>query len=179
MMRWLVNRMIDRAERRMGYDMDYLRALYAASPSAFHSFNKVSALSQHRRAAPADACNAARLVGALTEDCGPCTQIVVDMARAQGMADARIAAVIEGDLEAMGPEAALGYRFACAIIARLPEADTLREEVRRHWGDVGVVDLTLGAQFSRTYPMLKAGLGFAKSCGPVRIGTLSVIPASP
>lgn len=177
MMRWLVNRVLEVAMRRYDYDVSYMRAMYAASPSAFMRFNKVAALARHREAAPMEAHEAARLVGTLVEDCGPCTQLVADMAREEGMADDQIAAIIAGDLAAMSADTALGYRFARAIVAHLSEADDLREEVRARWGDKGVLDLTLGTQMSRTYPMIKVGLGFAKSCGPVRIGSTTVLPS--
>lgn len=176
MMRWLINRMLDAMGRRYDYDVSYMRAMYAASPKAWMRFNKVAALARHREAASLEASEAARLAGTLAEDCGPCTQLVADMAREKGMPDDQLAAIIAGDIGAMSADTALGYRFARAIIARLPEGDELREDVRTRWGDKGVLDLTLGAQMSRTYPMIKAGLGFAKSCGPIRIGVTTVAP---
>lgn len=177
MMRWLVNRIFDKAMRRYSYDVSYMRAMYDASPKACMRFNKVAALARHREAVSLDASEAARLAGTMAEDCGPCTQLVADMAREKGVADDQIAAIVTGNVEAMSVDAALGYRFARAIIARLPEADLLREEIRARWGDKGVLDLTLGAQMSRTYPMIKVGLGFAKTCGPIRIGSTTVAPA--
>lgn len=177
MMRWLVGRVLETAMRRYNYDVSYMKAMYDASPSAFMRFNKLAALARRREAAPLEAHEAARLVGTLVEDCGPCTQLVADMAREKGMADDQIAAIIAGDLAAMSADTMLGYRFARAIVAHLHEADELREEVRARWGEKGVLDLTLGAQMSRTYPMIKVGLGFAKSCGPVRIGSTTVRPA--
>lgn len=177
MMGWLVNRIFDALGRRYDYDVSYMHAMYAASPKACMRFNKVAALARHREAVPVEASEAARLAGTLAEDCGPCTQLVADMAREKDMPDDQIAAIVAGDVAAMSADTALGYRFARAIIARLPEADDLREEVRSRWGDKGVLDLTLGAQMSRTYPMIKAGLGFARSCGPIRIGSTLVAPA--
>lgn len=178
MMRWLINRMFDTAARRYDYDVSYMRAMYEASPKACMRFLKVAALARHREAAPLAASEAARLSGTLAEDCGPCTQLVADMAREKGVPDDQIAAIVTGDIGVMSADTALGYRFARAIIARLPEADELREEVRTRWGDKAVLDLTLGAQMSRTYSMIKAGLGFAKICGPIRIGAATVVPAT-
>ena len=177
MKRYIIHRVLDAFARRYNYDASYLKAMYAASPRAFASFSKVAGLARHREAAPLEATEAARLAGTLAEDCGPCVRLVADMARENGMADDQIAAVIAGDIAAMAPDTALGYRFARAIIARLPDADDLREEVRSRWGDKGVLDLTLGAQMSRTYPMIKAGLGFAQSCGPITVGSTIITVA--
>jgi len=178
MMGWLVHRMFDVMAKRYDYDMSYMRFMYAASPRACLRFNKVAGLARHREAVTLEASEAARMAGTLAEDCDTCSQLVVDLAREKGMADDQITAIVSGDVTAMNADTALGYRFARAIIARLPEADDLREMVRERWGDKGVLDLTLGAQMSRTYPMIKAGLGFAKSCGPIRVGLANVVPAS-
>jgi hypothetical protein len=154
-----------------------MQAMYEASPAAFSGFMKGTALARHRIAAPLEASEAARLVGVLAEDCGPCVQIVVDMARENGMADAQIEAVIKGDLAAMQEDTALGYRFARAIVERLPEANSLREHVRARWGDKGVLDLTLNVQISRLYPMIKLGMGYAKNCTMVTVGKSQMAPS--
>ena len=54
----------------------------------------------HREAVPIDASFAAKIVGALAEDCGPCTQLVVDMALEAGMAKDQIEAVLRRDVSA-------------------------------------------------------------------------------
>ena len=63
----------------------------------------------------------------------------------------------------------LGFRFADAIVRRLPEADTARDDVRARWGDKGVIDLSMILQIGRMFPMLKSALGYAKTCQQVQI----------
>jgi hypothetical protein len=160
--------------RRYDYDVTYMLALLDQSPSAFAKFAKLFALARHRESAPRSAVYAAKLAGALFEDCGPCSQLVINMAREAGVAADQIEAVLTRRPEAMSPDTALGFRFAEAILRRACEEDEVREAVRAQWGEKGVIDLTLALQIGRVFPMLKAGLGYAKECRRVSIDGRSV-----
>jgi hypothetical protein len=177
MIGFFARRIIDLMERRLGSDMSYLRALQAASPRGFSRFLKATALARHREAVPIAASHAARLTSLAFEDCGPCVQIGVDQARAAGMTDAAIRAVLSAEPALMCEDVALAHRFARSMLSRSPDLDDLREAVRSRWGDAGVVDLTLATQGSRLFPMLKLGLGYARSCSQVKVGAELVVPA--
>jgi hypothetical protein len=179
MIGFLGRRMIDAMERHLNSDMSYLRALRAASPRGFDTFLKASALSRHREVVPIAASHAARLTSLAFEDCGPCVQIAVDQARAAGMADAIIRAILAADMASMPEEVALACRFTRSILTRSANLDELREAVRARWGDGGVVDLTMATQGSRLYPMLKLGLGYMESCHQVRVGADQIAPTGP
>src|SRR5262249_35904003 len=140
------------------YDVTYMLALLDASPAAYSKFEKLFALARHRESAPKEAVYAAKLAGALFEDCGPCTQLVVNMAREAGVKGDQIEAVLTRRAEAMTPDTALGFRFADAILRRAPKdsdwEDEVRDAVRTQWGDKGVIDLTLALQVGRLFPMI-------------------------
>ncbi len=156
-------------QSRYDYDVTYMKAMLSASPKAFFEFTKLFGLSRHREAAPKAAVFAAKLVSALVEDCGPCAQLVVNMAREAKVAPSDIAAVLKRDAEAMSADAALGFRFAEAIAYRLPDEDDVRDAVRAAWGEKGVIDLSLAFAIGRVFPMTKAGLGYAKACRRVTV----------
>ena len=64
----------------------------------------------------------------------------------------------------------LAFRFADAVVRRrAAEEDEFRDAVRAQWGQKGVIDLTLALQMGRMFPMIKAGLGFAKECRRVTV----------
>lgn len=170
MLRLLAHRALDRFSQRFDYDVSYMRAILAASPGAFMRLTDLTKAASHREIAPKDAAYAAKLVGAMAEDCGPCTQLVVNMARADKVAEREIEAVLERQVDAMNPDTALGFRFAEAIIYRLAHEDETREAVRAQWGDKGLIDLAYALQIGRVFPMLKAGLGYAKECGRISVG---------
>lgn len=170
MLSFFANKALDRFSSRFDYDVTYMRAMLAISPNAFMKFANITKLATHRESAPMEAAYAAKLVGALVEDCGPCTQLVVNMARAERVDATQIEAVLRRDVGAMSPNTALGFRFAEAIAFRLPNEDETRDAVRDAWGDKGVLDLTLALQVGRLFPMIKAGLGYAKECRRVTVG---------
>ncbi|MDJ0949476.1 MAG: hypothetical protein QNJ94_11195 [Alphaproteobacteria bacterium] len=154
---------------RYDYDVTYMEHMLDVSPDAFFKFAGLTELAQHREAAPTEAFYAAKLVGALAEDCGPCVQLVVDMAREAGLSPGSIEGVLTRNFAKMDVDTALGFRFAEALVGRTPDLDDARDVVRAQWGEAAVIDLTLGTQIGRVFPMVKAGLGFAKSCQRVQI----------
>lgn len=160
---------VKRMSARYDYDVSYMLAMLDHSPRAFDLFARLFPLAQHRESAPVDAVMAAKLMGAMFEDCGPCTQLVVHFAKEQGVASDQVEAVLQRDVAAMNEDVALAFRFAEAVLERLPHEDDVRECVRVQWGDKGVIDLTLSLQVGRIFPMVKAGLGYAKECRRVEV----------
>lgn len=176
MLRSILKRQIDGFERAWSYDASYMRDLLAASVPSFLRFSLVTGLPD-RRAAPAAALATAGIVGTLAEDCGPCTQISTDMARASGVAPKVLRAILAGDLDGMGQDAALAYQFARASLARdLEAADPLRDEIVRRWGQKGLVAIALSLTAARMYPTLKYALGHGKTCSRVVVDGTAVVP---
>ncbi len=169
MLNFFAERGLKEFSERYDYDVSYMRHMLNTSQGAFFKFSKLTDLAQHCEAAPKQALFAAKLVGAVAEDCGPCVQLVVNMAREAGVAHDQIEAILMRDRSAMNGDTALGFNFADAIVRREPYNDEVREAVRASWGDAGVLDLTLAVQIGRVFPMIKAGLGYAKECARVSI----------
>jgi alkylhydroperoxidase family enzyme len=169
MLSWFARRALKRMGAHYDYDVTYMLAMLDKSPKAFFRFAKLFPLAQHRESAPAEAAIAAKLMGAMYEDCGPCTQLVVNFAKEQGVDPEQVEAVLRRDLAGMNDNVALAFRFADAILNRLPGEDDVRDAVRMHWGEKGVIDLTLALQVGRIFPMVKAGLGYAKECRRVEV----------
>ena len=167
MLKAFLRRSLGRFEKQWNYDGGYMNDLIEASPWTFFRFGLVASLG-HTKGPPAEAMTAARIVGTLSEDCGPCTQISVDMAAAQGVKPEVIRAILVGDRAAMGEAAALGYDFAQAVLDRnLTDSEEVRDEIVRRWGQKAVVALSLALTTARMYPTLKYGLGHGKTCSRV------------
>jgi hypothetical protein len=169
MRNWIARRMLRATSKRYGYDTSYLEMMLKVSPSAFFKFASLMKAAAHREVVPVEASFAAKLVGGLAEDCGPCTQIGVDMALDAGMPRDQIEALLRRDPRAMSNATLLGFRFADAVIRRSADADSCRNAVRAQWGDKGVIDLTMALQMGRMFPMVKAGLGYAKECRRIAV----------
>lgn len=170
MLKWLMRRRIAGFEREYGYDMSYARQILEVSPWALLAFGRIEALARYRRGLPKEAYYAAKLVTAKTEDCGPCTQLVVTMAERAGVAPAVLRALLARDEGAMGEEARLGFRFAELTLAHDPEANTLREEIVKRWGRHALVSLAFAIAASRVFPTVKYALGHGKACTRVAVG---------
>jgi hypothetical protein len=143
---WIARRMLRRANQRYGYDTRYLELMLKASPSAFFKFAALNKAANHREVVPVEASFAVKICGAMAEDCGPCTQLVVDMALEAGMARPQIEAVVRRDPRAMSAATALAFRFADAVARRTGNDEEYREAVRAQWGDKGVIDLAMAMQ---------------------------------
>jgi hypothetical protein len=175
MLGWLVRRRIAAFERDFDYDMSYARDIYDASPRAFFRFSKILGISSYRQDAPKEAWYAAKFAATLTEDCGPCTQLVVKMAERDGMSAAAIRSVLLGDTEAMPPDAALGFHFAQAVLRRdIAESDRLRREIVTRWGKKALVSLALTMASARVYPSVKYALGHGHACAKVSLAGAEV-----
>ena len=179
MFRWIAKRKMAAFEREFDYRMDYARELLDASPRGFFWFSFLSAIAGHREGAPLDAWFAAKLTATLSEDCGPCTQLVVTMAERAGVSAGTLRAILVGEEAEMPADAALGYRFAKATLARdQEEGDRLRKEVLSRWGKKALVSLALTIASSRTFPSIKYALGYGRACSRVRVAGSDLVPAS-
>jgi hypothetical protein len=170
MIRWFLRRKIAAFERAWNYDASYMHAALDADPRAFLAFVRVMAVSQYRKDVPLAAYYAAKIVGTMAEDCGPCTQLVIDMAERAGVDAAALRAVVERDPAAMPDDMALAAGFADASLRRAPEADALRDEVVRRFGQRGLLSLGFALTSARLFPTLKYALGHGRACRRLTIG---------
>jgi len=166
MLKWLLKRRIDAFEKEYDYDASHMRYVLDVSVAAALKFGRIKGLANYRKDVPLDASFAA----ALTEDCGPCSQLVVTMGEREGVAPVTIKAILAGDERAMTPEAALGHRFTQATLQHAPGADALRDEIIARWGHRALVSLVCGITAARMFPTLKYALGYGKSCALIRVG---------
>lgn len=175
MLRRLLHRSVAKLERDFDYDATYLHEVIDISPAAFFKFGAFQIMSAHRGKAHRDAWFAARMSATLSEDCGPCTQIVVDMALKDGMDAGKISALLRGDLERAGADAELGFRFGTAVAQNTVDAGPLSEEVARRYGKNAQVALAYAVATARVYPTVKRGMGHGMACTRIRISDETIV----
>jgi hypothetical protein len=178
MLRWMIRRRLAVFERTYGYDASYLREILATDLGAFLRLARAGGIGSYRKDVPLATYHATKITGAMTADCGPCTQLVVGMALHDGVAAPVIASIIACNDAAMADEVVLGVRFARAVLARDPEADVSRDEILRRWGPRAVVSLAFALVASQQYPTLKYALGYGKACTRVVVAGEVVTPRS-
>ncbi|NWH07706.1 MAG: carboxymuconolactone decarboxylase family protein [Alphaproteobacteria bacterium] len=169
MFKWFAHRQISAFERRFGYDASYMHEIAQASDRAISTLWRAAQMSAHREGLPKDAWHAAKIVAARAEDCGPCTQLTVDMALADGVSQEIIRAIIARDWASLPEAVMLAVRFAEAVVAGEP-ADALREDSLRRWGEKGLISIAFAITGTRMYPQLKRVLGHAQACQRITIG---------
>ena len=176
MFRAFLKRSIRRFGHRYDYDVGYMEHFIDVDPGAFYKFSKVLGISAHRSGIPKEPWFAAKIRTALSEDCGPCTQLTVNMALEAGIASDHIQAIVCRDLAALPPETVLAVRFTELVLAHDPAADDLRDEIVARWGENALISLALVISSSRIYPTLKYALGYGKACARIDVGRQSVSP---
>jgi alkylhydroperoxidase family enzyme len=169
MIRWLIRPKLASQEKHLGASMDYLRHILRVSLRAFFTFLKVIRLSAYRRALPAGPYHVARIVATRAEDCGPCVQTAVSLAKKDGVAADVLRAVLAGDPDGLPEELADAYRFAGGVAQATGEEDVYRERIRRRHGEEALVELALAIAVCRVFPTTKRALGYATSCALVKV----------
>jgi hypothetical protein len=133
MLKWLLNKAMDRFERTWNYDASYMRDIIDASPRAAWMFSRAVAIGQFRRNIPLEPWYAAGITAVRHEDCGPCTQLGVAMAERAGVRPEVLRAVLTDNPNAMPPDVALAWNFTRATLAHDPSADEYREAIVQRW----------------------------------------------
>jgi alkylhydroperoxidase family enzyme len=164
MLKRYFHRSIAKLERQFGYDASYFHEIVDISPAAAFKFFLAQAMAQHADGVPKEALYAARLAAALSEDCGPCVQLGVNMALADGMPREKIEAMLRGDIDEAGVDAALGFRYGMAVATNSVHVLAEVEQARLRFGERGLVTLAFAVASVRVYPTLKRALGHGAAC---------------
>ena len=156
MLRWLINKRLDAAEKNVGVSFEYARHVLRVSLRAFLKFTKVLPLAEYRRAIPPEPFYAARVVAMRHDDCGECVQITVNQA----------SALAPGGARPCGPWSSWSLP---AVVSASGEEDALRERIRQRYGEEALVELALAIAVGRIFPTTKRALGYSRSCALVTV----------
>ncbi|HUI94521.1 MAG TPA: hypothetical protein VLX44_02105 [Xanthobacteraceae bacterium] len=170
MLRWFLRRQIAAFERTWNYDAGYVKEMIETDPAAVLAFLRAARIGLYHKDIPPAAHHAAKIVGVMSEDCGPCTQLAIGMAERDGVDPAVLRAVVARDYAAMPYEVALAARFAALSLRHAPEADDVREEVVRLWGKRALIALAFALTAARIFPTVKYALGHGHACTRLTIG---------
>jgi hypothetical protein len=156
-------RMIRDFGRHYEYDVSFLEELMDNSPQAFRAFEAAMPMARVARAAPAEAVFIVKIAAMRAQDCGPCTELNLKMAREAGVAENVIRGALHGgrgltgeqrDLHDCARGVALGEELDPALLPRL----------QARWGGEAVAELAVNIVAAGIYPTLKRALGHAQSC---------------
>ena len=128
MLNRIVERAINREERKLGASLDYLREVAKVSLPAVLKFALLKPFSRHRKRLPKTAYHLAKIVVARQADCGSCVQVAVNLALEDGVSRNYIRSALEGQ-EGLPPALREVCEFARAI-AEGWDTPELREMLR-------------------------------------------------
>ena len=151
MLRWLLHRKLNAEAKKLGESVDYLHHVVDISPAAFLRFCTILPFANSRKVLPKNAWFVAQIVALQAEDCGPCLQIGVNLARQSGVDAALLRAVVDGNVHDMPPEMVDVLQFTRSVIAANDD-DTLRETLRQRYGERGLIELAYAIASSRIPP---------------------------
>jgi len=174
MLSWFIRRQLDAFGRRWSYDVSYMRtALEKAGPGALFALSGLQRVGSYRRGVPAAVYHGAKVTAAVAADCGPCAQLAVSMAEADGVPAVILRALAAGDLAALPEDVRLAAELARATLAREPGIE-VREKILERHGYRGLLSLAYGIVAAQAYPTLKYALGAAHACTRLRVAGADV-----
>ena len=176
MIRTMFNKMLLSMKDRYDYDVGYQQDILKADLGAFLKFMGFQTMSSHAGNLPVGPLFAARLRAIIWDDCGPCTQLIVNMALEAKVSPAIVSAIIDKDLQNLPEDIALVVRFTEFVLAHNPEADDLREKILALWGTKGLIAIGFGISSTRVYPALKYTMGYGKACSRIEVNDLLLVP---
>ena len=124
------------------YDVSYMEALMEASPGAYRVFEGAMPMSQYHRVARMDLMAIARIAALRAEDCGPCLELSVKMAREAGMEEAVIRGALRGG-QGLSPEQLEVFTYATAVAKNEPMEPDLIDRLQQRWGKEAVAELAV------------------------------------
>ena len=179
MLKWLVGKQLAKFQKQWNYDTGYVREIL--NDAGLPAIMPLQALQKlhYRRNVPLDVYYGAALTAGKEADCGPCLQLGVSMAEAEGVKPAVIRSILQRDYERLSKETLLGVEIALSTIARDGSGDEAREEILRRWGRAGLVSLAYAIVGAQAYPTFKYAIGHGHACVRLRVGNENVPMQTP
>ena len=175
MIRWFLRRGARAFGAKYNYDTSYMTEVIDISSGAGLRLSAFPLISQYRGPKEAQSIWAGAILASTLEgDCGPCAQLVADMALEAGVEVSTLRQCVEGRPKEAG-DVGLGFRYAQAAISGALDADELRHEIERKFGKKAVVAAAFAAASGRFYPVFKRGLGHGASCSRLRLGDTPIV----
>ncbi len=169
MIRYFLKMGIRQFAKRYNYDTSYMSHVVETSSAAGVRLSLLPLYSQFRGPKEARDVWAGAMLGSTLEgDCGPCVQLIVDIALKAEVPPDQLALCLQRNATVAG-DVGLGFRFAQAAIENTPELEDLRAEIEKRFGPAAVTAASFAASSGRIYPVLKRGLGFGQTCSNVQV----------
>lgn len=164
MLKFVARYLVDRAEKRIGVDLDYAHQIAQTDFGLMARYGKIFGFLDPNKKVPALAYHAARIRGALAADCGTCVEAEVNLAKASGVKPEEIKALLLSDYAGLPQEIFAVARLADAIVQRREDDPDARAEVQKEFGTAGLIEICYAMNGAALLPGIKRGMGYATEC---------------
>jgi len=165
----LIEAKISAEEHWLGEKLDYLKYMLRTSRPAFFKYMGILPMANHRRVLTVEAYHIAAIMTSMAEGCGNCVQIEINTARAAGVAEASLQAIVARRPQDLGDTLQDVYAFTNAVLRDDPQQEPLRLRIVEDFGDRGLVELSMKIAASRLFPMMTRALGFSSRCSEIDV----------
>ncbi|HSM04660.1 MAG TPA: carboxymuconolactone decarboxylase family protein [Longimicrobiales bacterium] len=169
MRRYLMGKLIEGFERRLGVELPYLNEIATHAPGAFVPILMFMPATAYGPTLPSTVIHMVRLGATQALDCGECLEIAVNVARQEGVGPEDIATALSGRADDLPAEHAEAFEFGRRLGVG-QDAEEVRRAIRARYGERGLIEASMAAATSHLFPVLKKGMGFARACELSRLG---------
>lgn len=154
---------IEAFEAATNYDASYLKEMLEHAPAALKVFNGFIPMTGHRQHAPFELYQVAKLTAYRHCDCGPCYQLAVHMAQAEGLEQTLLEELVYDNGE-LTPSLSLVRDFTLATLKNDPSYESLRIELEAAIGKPAMIEIALAIAAPQIFPVVKRAMGHYLSC---------------
>ena len=156
--------LVSKAEKRIGVELDYAHRIAETDFGLMARYGKIFGFLDPNKNVPPLAYHVARLRGALAADCGTCVEAEINLAKQAGIAVDAINAVLLSDFSNLSGEVSAVARLTDAVVSRREDDADAREEVRRAFGEAGLIEISYAMNGAALLPGIKRAMGYATHC---------------
>lgn len=154
---------IDDFEAHYNYDCTYLRRLAEMAPEAFDTFVGFMPMGKVGASLSPDMLWTAKIAAMLTEDCGACVQLNIDMALEAGVEGELIKKIIENP-EGLDEDLRVIHKFSQAVARNYDDHHKWQQAAAQILSPLQLGELAVAISSTKIYPTIKRALGEFKSC---------------
>ena len=173
MLQRLLTRLVPGIEERLGVRLEYLRLMAAHAPGALWRLLLFMPLAAYERSVPTSLLHLARLGATLSEDCGECVEITVNVARQEGVSAEVLRAGITRDASVLGANELAALDYGSLLVQGDRRADDVRRELEELYGTEGVIEFATAVASAQLFTTVKRGMGLSQRCDVPRMRELA------
>ena len=156
--------LISRAEKRLGITLDYTRHIAKTNFYLLMRYNRLFGFLDPNRHVPPALYHAARIIGAVSADCGTCVQAELNLARAAGMDPQTLDHILFHATDRLDDDLPAIVTLAHQVTAEGIYHPDAREHLRNRFGNAGLIELAYAMNGAALLPGIKRTLGYATTC---------------